>query len=352
MTIQRALADALGRRLPRRELLASAFAAATLLFAPLAHAQEVVRFASVGGLTDAGLYLADELGFFAEAGITLEMQRMTSAPTLITAIATDQLEVAGISTTPGMFTAAQQGIGLRIVGDKNSARPGFAASRLVIAKALEAATPAEMVQGLRGKVVGVPSRAGSAFFNVAALLKEHGVGLDEVEIKELSYANMVAAISTGSIDAAYMIEPFLSQMIHDGTAVDVSNVGDFTDAGAARINVPLVYSEKFAQNRELAQAFMTAYMRGVRVYNDAFVKGIDLDKVIDIMARHSETDPEVIRSSFPAGLDPNQEINLDTINEMQEFFVEQGFLDAVVPLDTLVDTSFAEAAVAELGRYE
>jgi hypothetical protein len=37
---------------------------------------------------------------------------------------------------------------------------------------------------------------------------------------------------------------------------------------------------------------------------------------------------------------------------MQEFFVEHGFLDEVVPLDELVDTSFAETAVEELGRYE
>lgn len=52
-------------------------------------AQEVVRFGSVGGLTDAGVYLADELGYFEEVGIEVEMKRMSNAPTLITSIATD-----------------------------------------------------------------------------------------------------------------------------------------------------------------------------------------------------------------------------------------------------------------------
>lgn len=315
-------------------------------------AQEVVRFGSVGGLTDAGVYLADELGYFEEVGIEVEMKRMSNAPTLITSIATDQLDVAGISITPGMFTAIQQGIGLRIVGDKNSSRPGFAATRLVVASELEGATDAETVQNLRGKSVAIPSKAGSAFYNTTALLAEHGVDASEVQIVELSYSNMVTALATGAVQAAYIIEPHLSRVIRAGDAVDISNVGDFASEGDAQINVPIVYSEKFAQNRDLAQAFMTAYMRGVRVYNDAFVKNINKDEVIELMARRAEVDPEIVRSSFPAGLDPNQEVDLNDINAMQEFFVEHGFLEEVVPLDELVDTSFAEAAVEELGRYE
>lgn len=334
-------------------LALSGLAMATLIgLAAPATAQEAIRFGSVGGLTDAGVYLAQELGYFEEAGLEVEITRMANAPTLITSLATDQLDVAGISITPGMFTAIEQGIALRIVGDKNSSRPGFAATRLVVSNALAGATVAETIGNLRGKSIAIPSKAGSAFYNTANLLEAQGVALSEVQIVELSYSNMVAALATGAVQAAYIIEPFLSQVIRAGDAVDVSNVGDFTSEGSAQINVPIVYSEKFAQNRELAQAFMTAYMRGVRVYNDAFVKDIDKDKVIEIMARRAGIDPEIVRSSFPAGLDPNQEINLDDINDMQAFFVEHGFLDEVVPLDDLVDTSFAEAAVAELGRYE
>ncbi|RYG88481.1 MAG: ABC transporter substrate-binding protein [Alphaproteobacteria bacterium] len=334
---------------PRLGLLAIAMAAG---LASASHAQDAVRFGSVGGLTDAGVYLADELGYFKEVGITVTLTRMANAPTLITSIATNQLDVAGISITPGMFTAIEQGFQLRLVGDKNSSRPGFAATRLVVSSDLAGANVAETIGNLRGKSIAIPSKAGSAYYNTAQLLKAQGVELSEVTIAELSYSNMVAALATGAVQAAYMIEPFVSQVIRAGDGVDASNVGDVTKSDKAQINVPIVYSETFAKNRNLAQRFMTAYMRGVRVYNDAFAKDIDKDKVIEIMARRAEVDPEVVRTSFPAGLDPNQEINVQDIDDMQAFFVEHGFLKAIVPLDELVDTSFAEAAVAELGRYE
>jgi len=317
-----------------------------------AQAQTQVLFASVGGLTDAGLYLAEELGYFREAGLTVQMKRIANAPTILTSVATSQIDVAGASITPGMFTAGPQGIKLRVVGDKQSVRPGFAATRLVVSSALAADKPAKMIPALRGKNVAISARAGSSFYNVAALLRENGVPLSEVKIKELSYPNMVAALTTGAIDAAYIIEPFLSEVTRKGIATDVSNPGDLAGDGPARINVPLVYSEKFAANRPAADAFMLAYMKGVRVYNDAFLKKIDYEKIVGILARHSGVDIDIVRSSNPAGLDPNQEINLDSFNAIQAFFVEQGLMQVPAPLGDLIDTSFARAAVEKLGRYK
>jgi len=75
-----------------------------------------VRFGSVGGLSDAGIYLADELGYFAAAGIAVDMQQINSAPTLVQSIAASQIDVAGISVTPGLFASVALKINLRIVG--------------------------------------------------------------------------------------------------------------------------------------------------------------------------------------------------------------------------------------------
>ena len=317
-----------------------------------AHAQTQVVFASVGGLTDAGLYIAEEKGYFRDAGLKVQMKRIANAPAILTSVATNQVDVGGASITPAMFTAMQQDMKLRVVGDKQSVRPGFAATRLVVAKALAAETPAKMTQALRGKTVAVSAKAGSSYYNAAMLMKEHGVGLADVKIKELSFPNMAAALTTGAIDAAYIIEPFLSEVVRTGVAIDVSNPGDYVGSGPARINVPLVYSEKFAANRAAAEAFMVAYMKGVRVYNDAFVKNLDKEQVLEILARHAGVPIETVRASNPAGLDPNQDVNPDSFNEIQAFFVEQGLMQARVPLDNLIDPSFARAAIAKLGRYQ
>jgi hypothetical protein len=67
------------------------------------------------------------------------------------------------------------------------------------------------------------------------LLKERGVALSEVKIKELSFPNMAAALTTGAVEGAYIIEPFLSEVVRKGVAVDVSNPGDTAGSGAARV---------------------------------------------------------------------------------------------------------------------
>ena len=97
---------------------------------------------------------------------------------------------------------------------------------------------------------------------------------------------------------------------------------------------------------------MLAYMKGVRVYNDAFVKNIDKEKVIEILARRAGVEVETVRNSNPAGLDPNQDINRESFDEIQKFFVDQGLMSAAVPLDDLIDPSFAAAAIAKIGRYK
>jgi len=328
------------------------FALAVIAFACAAGAiaqTTTVRFGSVGGATDAGLYLAEELGFFKEAGLSVEMQRIPNAPGLTTAIATNQLDVAGISVTPGLYTAVQQSLNLRIVGDKQSIRAGFSATRVVARPELVRGTEAETVQGLKGRKIAITARASSVYLFLERLLAKHGLKLTDVQIVELAYPNMLAALSSGAVDAALSLEPFLSQAVQAGVAKVVHDLMEFVPAGGA-VTVPLVYSENFAKS-PAAQRFMTAYVKGVRVYNDAFGKGQDKERVIELIAKRGKIDPKVIRGGFPAGLGPDQEVSLAGLEAFQKFFVEQGFIRTPIDVNRIVDTSFAREAVRQLGPY-
>jgi hypothetical protein len=53
----------------------------------------------------------------------------------------------------------------------------------------------------------------------------------------------------------------------------------------------------------------------------------------------------------PAGLDPDQVIDVNWINTCQEFYRANGMLDVRVDAAKLVDTSFRDAAIRELGPY-
>lgn len=311
----------------------------------------VIKFASVGGITDAPLHLAEENGLFAKLGIQVDMQRMNNAPGLMTAVATGQLDAAGISITPGLFSSVQQGLNMRIVGDKQSLSPGISATRLVIRSDLDKGNEADNMKALKGKTIAVSAKASSVYMLLEDLLKKHGMTLDDVRVIELAYPNMFAALTSKAIDGAINLEPFLSQALQGGVAKTVSDLSEFVPAEGGTI-VPIVYSEAFAQKVQAANAFMKAYTEGVRIYNDAFVKDKDREKVIEIIARRAKIDPKVVRESFPAGLDPNQRVSMDFLDRLQKFFIAQKFLRNSIEVGKVVDPSFAEAAVKELGPYK
>ena len=337
----------------RRQVLAAG-AAAPFVAMRSARAATEVRFGSVGGLTDAGLYLADDQGYFAAAGLGVKMLRMPNAPALLTALATGQLDVAGISVTPGLFSSITQGVQIRIVGDKQSVRPGFSATRLVVRSEFPAGTEAEQVAGLKGKPVAVSAKAASVAMVLQRYLAGFGLALTDVRLVELAYPSMVPALGSGAVEAAVVLEPFLSEALRMGIARQLNDLAAASGGTATEssTSVPLVYSEVFARDQAAAQGFMDAYLKGVRLYNDAFMRDIDKEKIIAILAARTKLDVAAIRTSFPAGLDPNGKVSARFLQECQTFFIQQRYLQSAIDLQRLVDPSFAERSVARLGEYK
>jgi len=341
------------RQLPTRRRALASFAASIAFtgIGRIASAETTtVTVGSVGGLSDAGIHLAQAYGYFTAAGIAVDQQLSTSAPPLMQALAVSQLDVAGISLTPGLFASSGMHIELRVVGDKQSYLNGFSGMRLIARPNLVGRDKSATIAGLRGKNVAIAAKGSVSYFLLDRLLASVKLSLRDINLVELTYPNMFPAFTTGAIDAAINLEPFLTQTLLAGAAKHVSSLIEFAPGGRMT-NVPLVFSEKFAKNRTVAQAFFTAYMRGVRVYNDAFVKGKDKERVIAIMASAAKLQPGVVRTSFPFGLDPDQRVTTGAFEEVQQFFVRERMLAAPAQMSSLVDTSFAETSIASLGHY-
>ena len=99
-----------------------ALALVALCLAAPAHAQTQLKYSSLGGATDAGVFLADANGYFKEYNIAVTTIVQTSIPSQVAEAATGAIEVSGIALAPGLFASVQRNINLRLVGDKQSLR--------------------------------------------------------------------------------------------------------------------------------------------------------------------------------------------------------------------------------------
>ena len=119
----------------------------------------------------------------------------------------------------------------------------------------------------------------------------------------------------------------------------------------------LLYSEDFAlRHRDDAMRFMRAYIRAVRFYNGALadgrLAGPNADEVIAILAEATPIKARAIYQAItPTGINPDGRVNTDSLAYDLAFYAEQGLIKGAIKLDDVVDTSFVESVVKELGPY-
>ena len=103
---------------------------------------------------------------------------------------------------------------------------------------------------------------------------------------------------------------------------------------------------------------MRAYIRGVRIYNDALLDGRlagpAASEVISIMTKYTTIKDEgMFRRMVPSWVNPNGEVNAASLPRKDlDFFRELGLIEKKdISVDAVLDSSFANAAVARLGLY-
>lgn len=184
------------------------------------------------------------------------------------------------------------------------------------------------------------------------MLKHAGLTPEDVEFVLLGdFGSMLGAIENGSIDAALQIEPLIAQGIENGFH---ERFGDATDyAPESQIAMVLGSPQFMSEEQDVSLRFMAAYLKGVRDYNDAFIKGEGKAEIIEIMTKYTSLkDPVLWEKVFVTGLDPNGKMFLDDVLKQYDVYKENGAISGDVDFDKAVDTSITEKAVEILGEYK
>jgi NitT/TauT family transport system substrate-binding protein len=311
-----------------------------------------VRVGTNAVISDAPFFIANKKGYFKEQGIKVTFVSFDAGPKMIAPLGIGQLDVAAGAISAGLFNAAARGINIRLVADKASTPPNYDYMPILVRKSLVDSGKVKSYKDLKGLKVGEAGKGGSQGSKLNEALKSEGLTYKDVQLEYLGYPQQVAALMNGAIDASVTTEPSATQAVEKGAAVRMPSLYPNQQVAG------LFYGGDFIKkNPQVAKKFMVAYLKAVRFYNDALkdgkFAGPNADEVIAILVQDSNIkDAALYKKMTPNGINPDGKLNEVSLKKDFQFYKEQGYLEGVITVEQVVDNSFVNMALKELGPYQ
>jgi NitT/TauT family transport system substrate-binding protein len=261
------------------QLMTSALAMAPL--AARAQSSEV-RF---GTSPTAESYLlpafALESGIFAKHGLTVSITSLPSAGAISAALVGGAIDVAVLDPVL-IANGFNHGVPLQYFAGGGLYRSDASTSALCVG--LD--SPLRVPKDFEGKTIGVISLSSISTLGVKAWLAANDVNIDSVRFFEIPYALMVPALGRGTLNAAFVSEPFISET--RGSLRVFANAFDAI-AKAFLINSCYTTRSYIAANRPLIKRLTDALDETVRWANTHH------DETAPITAKYASLSVDTVR---------------------------------------------------------
>lgn len=280
-------------------------------------------------------YLEDE---FKADGIALEFTYPAgSGPAVNEAIANGQADFGRYGGFPNI-TGKARGLPTKLL-----ASVGAGHSYLVVNNNITATTVPEL-KGLR-VAIGRGTAPHLAFVRV---LEEHGLTEADVELFDLEGGDELTAVASGAVDIGWGGAGFL-QLVNDGNAKLVYT--NRNKLGASRNFGGFLVTEDFASKYpQTTQRVINAYVKAAHFA----AQPENFDAVLAAYAKAGE-DIEALRNDYD-GLSFAEELSpiIDDYVRAQyqggiDYTKSNGLIRSDVDLNSWIDTSFIDKAIADLG---
>jgi NitT/TauT family transport system substrate-binding protein len=247
-----------------------------------------------------------------------------------------------------MFNALHRNVGMKLVADKGQVSKGHGWAAIMVRSDL--AGEIKDFKDLKGRKIGLPSKGVSVYTQLGQALSRGGLTLNDADIVEIGFPQMMAALSNKAVDVAMLIEPFTTLVAARHVAVRWKGIDDYYPFKAQ--NGVVMYGEKFAKDQpEAAKRWMVAYLRGVRAYEAAVTKGTDRDAIFGILAKHTAVkDISLYSKMRPIDFDPNGRVEVRSLEMDQDWFLKLGLQLDRADLSKLIDYQYIDYAAAQLPK--
>ena len=282
-----------------------------------------MRIAETAGAPLSFLTYGDQQGFFKDAGLTLKISSSTGGATVIPQLVSGELDATGSNVVSAMI-AASKGLPVQMVaaGTSTSEDENQDFSALMVASN----SPASSIADLKGERIAVNSLKNINDIVLGSMLEKAGLSYDSVHFVELPFPDMAAAVAGGEVDAAMIIEPFVT--IAEGQGLKIIGRPYWELQPGLQVGTYLMSTETVHENPDMVAAFQ----KGVQATADAIAA--DPASFRAALPGISQTSPEVaqkVRINLWRGTNDRKSLEL-----IQGLMVDYGLIDTKVDLDKVV----------------
>jgi NitT/TauT family transport system substrate-binding protein len=267
-----------------------------------------VSVQDTAGVPSAFLEYGIQQGFFEERGLDVQLTPSQGGATVVPAVVSGDTDIGG-SNLVSVLLAQGKDVPVKIIAPGTFVREkrGQDFSAILVAEDSGIRSPKD----LEGKTMAVNTLKNIAELAGKASLAGQDVDVSKIELTEVDFPDMNAALTEGRVDAAFQIEPFVSLGVAEGLRiVDRPYVG--TKPGL-QIGCYFTSERYLSENEDVVERFREG------VADTAAAIAEDPAAFRDFLPEASEIPPPAAqRANLPAWKGENDQASLDLTAELME----------------------------------
>jgi len=269
----------------------------------------------------APIQVAQDEGLFEAEGLTVTTEVMQGGAAAIPALVSGDLDIA-FGAWPSFFLANAEGLELKAVAAGVSATEGFTLIQALPDSGLEGA-PAD----LAGRTVAVNTLNNLGELAVRSAVQDAGGDPQAVELVEIPFPDMVAALERGDVDAIWAVEPSATAAANQLDAVTVvdSYINSMEGFPVAGFQATAQFAE---ENPNTVAAFQRAMSAAAEMI--AADEQVAIDAILSYTELPEELATELTLPSF------DSELSTDDLQRVSDYMNEFGILEEPVDAQELV----------------
>ncbi|HEX6418492.1 MAG TPA: ABC transporter substrate-binding protein [Acidimicrobiales bacterium] len=271
----------------------------------------------------APLYLGIEKGFFEEEGLDVQPAVAQGGAAIIPAVVQGDQEI-GFSNIVSLLIGQTEDLPVQVISQGIQATDD--PENDTAAVAVPADSDIQDVTDLEGKTIAVNTLRNISELTVSAALEGEGVDVSTINFVEVPLPDMVGQLESGQIDAAGLVEPFITtgkaaghrMLIYDRVATEPE----------LTVATYFTSDEYMESDPDVVEGFVRAMHRSLEYATE------NPDEARQAIGEYTEIPPDVLEDVvLPLW---QTDLNVDSIELISELMVTYGITDEEADVDALI----------------